>query len=649
MIRAGLLALACAAVAPAWVESVEFPWNAYPKPLWERELVWLKNIGIRHVSLPPARDEAQRTDLVRVVQIVRRLDLEADLEGPVPDDLQPLTRAHGGPLTEPPPVPPMRISVLSNEAVTRSRELLISGSEALLWTDVEETLGAAGYRPGGVNFAGEEKPATIPLRRSAQLAGYWSKTFPLLRALPGAGVRFASAAPAGPTPSVRQFAGENGVSLVSVVNQSAKAWTGDLKVFYPAAKHEIAIPGLTVAARDTLWLPVNVALTAGPLCKDCSAFANGDHLVYATAEITAMEYENGILAMEFAAPAAGEVILQLSREPSGPLVAGGKPVEFEWDEHTLRARLKIPAGTGPGNHVRIGLAIEPPDATAFFDSARVLMIGETNRLTAQFSSEAIAQRSRLRLAPAFPSAQQATKEPLALVYEIKVPETAVHGDHADLAIEADGTQMSHARPQLLRPVTLHFPDAIEVHLTANSALPLFPATLSVNQRAGRDLVVSVRNNAPEIRNFELEPKVEGLEFSPAKMPVTVGAGVARDISFRVFAKDAAPGLHSGSISVTGAASTTEPIQFAVFPQGGAIAFSAGGFSLLESAKFRASFLPGRWLEFVNKDNNQNLLANSGVAFTPGGIEAAGDSLTFGENRRTVRLPELEDLAAKAKK
>ncbi len=151
-------------------------------------------------------------------------------------------------------------------------------------------------------------------------------------------------------------------------------------------------------ARDALWLPVNVPLTAGPLCKDCSAFANADHLIYATAEMTAMEYENGILAMEFAAPSAGEVVLQLSREPSGPLVAGGKPTGFEWDEHTQRARLKIPPGSGPGNHVRIGIAIEPPDATAFFDSARVLMIGETNRLTAQFSSDAIAQRSRLRMA-----------------------------------------------------------------------------------------------------------------------------------------------------------------------------------------------------------------------------------------------------------
>ena len=650
MIRAAVLTIVLAGVAPAWVESVEFPWNAYPKPLWERELVWLKNIGITHVSLPPAQNVAELNDLLR---IIRRLEIEADLEGPVPDELQPLTRAHGGPLTEPLPGPPLRISALSTTAAMRSREALISGAGALLWTDVEETLGAAGYRPGAVSFAGEERPAAIPLRRSAQLSTYWSATFPMLQALVGAsvvgtGVKSTSAAPASPIPSVRQFTGPNGISVVSIVNKSAKPWSGELRVLYAAAKKEIGIPGVSVPARDALWLPVNVPLTAGPLCKDCSAFANADHLIYATAEMTDMEYENGILAMEFAAPSAGEVVLQLSREPSGPFIAGGKPTGFDWDEHAQRARLKIPAGSGPGKRVRIGIAIQAPDATAFFDSARVLMIGETNRLTAQFSSEAIAQRSRLRLTPAFPVEQAPGKEPLALIYDVKVPATAVHGDHADLAIEADGMQMSHTRPQLLQPVTLRFPDAIDVHLAANSALPLFPATVSLNQRAGRDLIVTVRNNAPEIRNFAVEPAAEGLEFSPAKLEVTVGASTSRDVSFRVFAKDAAPGLHAGSVAVTGAATRTEPIQFAVFPQGGAVAFSTGGFSLIESAKFRASFLPGRWLEFINKDNNQNLLASTGTPFTTGGIEAAGDALIFAATR-TVKLQDLEELATKPRK
>src|SRR5580658_7202127 len=133
MLRASILIFTFAIASPAWVESVEFPWNAYPKPLWERELVWLKNIGIMHVSLPPAQDADQLTDLLR---ILRRLDMEADLEGPVPDSLESLTRAHGGPLTDPLPGAPARISVLMPTATTRARELLTSGTGALVWTDV---------------------------------------------------------------------------------------------------------------------------------------------------------------------------------------------------------------------------------------------------------------------------------------------------------------------------------------------------------------------------------------------------------------------------------------------------------------------------------------------------------------------------------
>ena len=90
-IRCAILLLALAATAPAWVESVEFPWTTYPRPLWERELVWIKNIGIAHISLPPARDASPESaaQLDELLRIVRRLNLEADLEGPIPDSCSP--------------------------------------------------------------------------------------------------------------------------------------------------------------------------------------------------------------------------------------------------------------------------------------------------------------------------------------------------------------------------------------------------------------------------------------------------------------------------------------------------------------------------------------------------------------------------------
>ena len=604
----GRVFLLFAFIGQADAQSVEFPWNAYPKPLWERELAWLKNIGVNHVSLP-AGDPAD--DLAQVIQIVRRLQLEADLEGPVPEALQPLTRAHGGPLTEPSPSP-VRISALAPGALTRSRDVLTSNAGSLLWTDVEDTFSPDGYRAGAVNFKGEESAATVALRRDAQLSLYWGTTFASLREMPGAGARVLPL-PAGV--SLKQYVADSGVSLVSIVNNSPVAFHGDLKVFYPAAKRAMVLPSVSVPAHDALAVPVNVPLVAGPLCKDCSAFATVDHLVYATAELTSMEYENGILAMEFSAPAGGEAILQLSREPSGPLVAGGKPMPFDWDDRERRVRVKIPPGQGPAARVRIGLAIEPPDATAFFDSARVLIIGETNHLPAQFSSEAILQRSRLRLSAGFAVEQHQGKDsPLVLIYDIKVPENAIHGDHAELAIEADGMQMSHARPQLLRAASLRFADQIEVRLAAKSALPFMPATIPVNQRAGRAFTVSIRNNAPEIRSFHLDFQVDGLEFLPAQMDVIVGASAARDVVFRVFARDAVPGLHAGVARLTGAASATEALQFVVIPPIGATAYSTGGFSVLESARQRAVFIPGRWLEFLDKESGQNLLPAGGITF-----------------------------------
>ena len=82
---------------------------------------------------------------------------------------------------------------------------------------------------------------------------------------------------------------------------------------------------------------------------------------------------------------------------------------------------------------------------------------------------------------------------------------------------------------------------------------------------------------------------------------------------------------------------TQPVQFAVFPQTGAVAYAASGFSFIENAKTRASFMPGRWLEYINKDNGQNLLPAGGMPFTPS------------EGFTSIRLEDLEQLLPKPKR
>ena len=103
---------------------------------------------------------------------------------------------------------------------------------------------------------------------------------------------------------------------------------------------------------------MNIPLSDDALCRNCQALSKNDRIIYATAELTGVEYENGILAMEFCAPTAGEVIVQLTSEPSGPYLAGGKPMKFDWDSANMRARLPIPAGQGTALRTRIGLALQ---------------------------------------------------------------------------------------------------------------------------------------------------------------------------------------------------------------------------------------------------------------------------------------------------
>jgi hypothetical protein len=331
----------------------------------------------------------------------------------------------------------------------------------------------------------------------------------------------------------------------------------------------------------------------------------------------------------------------------------------------LRARLPIPAGKDPGGHVRIGLAMEPPDHTGYFENLRVLMLGETNNLTAQFSSAEIARRSRLRIFPEFPIAEEAedgasgrpagkpqTETPVhtqdgsdgavRVTYRVSVPSTAVHGDHAELILEADGAQMSHVRPQILRPAVVRFPDSIQVRLSQISSLPLYPPVIPVNSPAGRDIAVSIRNNAPEIRNFKLELHAEGVDFSPTSMNVSVGASESRDVSFRAFSRGASAGLHTGVAVLSGAAPAKEAFRLLVIPAGKDVAWTDDLFSFLENSAIRASFMPGRWLEYISKEKGEDRLSGGGVPFSTGTIRASGDTLVFSSGK-TIRLAELDQL------
>jgi len=713
--RLAALLLLFAAAAPTaepqhgYVQAVEFSYYAYPRALWERELVWLKNIGVQTVefSIPWNYHQVQqgefdftgrtspRRDLITFIRLLRRLEMRAwvrplqTIPGLINDGL-PASRAegggeqiwlkqlesllatqtatHGGPIAwvegragflgePPPPAPVTTLSANQPSALVRSREAIALGHGSLLWTDVEDALYPAGWaatpatllRKGAVGLNGDEQPTTSALRRDAALLRSW---WPLLAEMRTAALPKPATGklPEGVTAQELVSAA---ASAVSVTNHGAKPFHDELRVFEPVSKRGLVISSLYVGPGESLWVPLGVSLGPEGLCRDCTNFAPTEHIVYATAELLSVEFENGILAMEFAAPEPGEVILQLARKPVGPFLAAGHPTDFDWDSQTLRVRLKIPAGKSADKRVRIGIAIEAPDTSAFFNEAKRLVIGRKNVVSTVYSSEDVARRSRLRLPEGF-TATPTMKSPNEIDYEVTVPADALHGDHANLALEADGVRQGRARLQLFRPVSVHLVQGLQIHFGPAAELTPDPPTAPIEPKGGSNLELAIRNNSTGIQTYRVEVAGKGLEFLPAKTEVTIAATEERRVAIRVFAAEGAGngGLCEFHVRITNGADLDVPMRLLAIPRGRTVVWSADldgdGYPdwVLESQKVRAVFSEqdgGRWTEFTWKDTNTNVLPDGGAFAAPGPVEvrAEGDSLVFqGKDwKRTVSLAE----------
>ncbi len=695
-----LIALAAhPACAADYLQAVEFPYYLYPRTLWERELVWLKNIGVQTVvfSIPAGYHSPQpgetdltgatgpRRDLVGFVRLLRKLGLRAWVRPlpPVPglvsarydaaqqhawlkqleQVLATQTASHGGPIAyveghalaidaAAPPSPVTTISALESSALARSREAMSSARGALVWTDVEDALYPAGWaanpstllRKGAVGLSGDEHPATAALRRDAALLRGWARLFTAMHHVnlpaPAAGKL-----PEGVS-AVELVS--TAASAISITNASRKTFHDDLRVAEPLSKRTLIVPGVRVGPGQSLWLPLSVSLGPDGLCRECTNFAATEHIAYATAELLSIEFENGILAMEFAAPEPGEVILQLARRPTGPFLAAGKPTDFDWDEPHMRARLKIPAGTQQGSRVRIGIAIEAPDTSAFFNDLHRMVIGRKNTVSTVYSSAEVAARSRLRLPEGY-TAAPTTRSPNEIDYEIAVPGDAIHGDFANLALEADGVALGRAHIQLFRPATIRLMSGMQFHFGPQTELTPEPPIAAIDSKGG-NLEISIRNNSPQIQTYRLEPTGQGLEFLPPQTEVSIGPTDERRVEFRVFPAEGSVGVRDWTLRIAGGADLAMPMRVVLAPRTGAVVWTAdldGDGApewILESAKVRAVFSAqdgGRWMEFTWKDTNTNFLPETGAFAQAGPVEVRqnDDALEFtGKGwKRTVTL------------
>ena len=601
-----LLALALSLASPV-AQCIELPYPAMPRQFWEREIVWVKNIGATCVALPNS------PDLPTLLTLARKLELPV-LVLDKADSLEAQTESHGGPIRwigrDAAPQPICQASALDPKALALTRACLESHQGTVLWTNVESTVNPAFHR-GAISFRGTEQPTLSALRREIDLFREWEPLFP----------DFAEEQPVHPATgklpqavTARQLftADPTPVSAVSIVNGGTADFSGELRVQYPPLKQPIKLPAITVPAGEAIWLPVNLPLAKARHCQNCNGFANDETIVYATAELTRVDFENGTLAMEFFGTERRRGRHPSCRRTHRPLSRGRPAARLRLGRKFRPRAPHHPGWQRPTHRVRIGLALTEPETSAFFGDTKVLLTGEKNTISTQYSSEAVAARSRL-IAPAWLKPVPEVKTPNETNYSFTVPNSALHGSHVDLALETDGTQINHARLQLLRPVSLRIREAISLHYGNDADLLLDPPLIPIDRKAGRDLNVTVRNNAPEIRTFTIEASGDGVDFAQPKIEVVVAASAERDVSFHVFAERSTPGLHNAKLKVSGAAITETDLRLLVIPRDGTFRYTEGLFTILESQRARAIFTADRWMEFVWKDDERNVIPEGGLA------------------------------------
>jgi hypothetical protein len=712
---------------PFFVHSATFAYQQYPKDLWPDLLVNLKNMGFNTIQLPvpQPQDENANRNLPQVLRLARQLGFRIWFSGGGSAADSESTAAVGGVsvlggldagslrwfpaagnappskrlltltdviavrhlLPRPPRMPVVaafdagwsssgdvqaRPSDSSNYLLA-TRELLADGVKALNCSAVLEELSAG--REAAVSLAGESRPQASVFRRNGALLSSFG---PLLAAMHPAGDVPLRPVPRGgersfPLLRLAMLASDaRGPALISALNFSeTRPVDSDIQTADPRTGRPLVLRGLNLPPRQALLMPVNFPLPHPEICGDCSSFAPDERLVWATAELLSVSFENGVLAMEFAAPAEGELTLELAREPKGPLITGGHIRPFDWDEKTHRLHVRIPAGPAPEYRTRVGLAIDLPDSSVFLKTARRLVIGSTAKVTAVFSPPALARRSRLLAPPGWrikadPPGKDAL--PGEIDYSVDVPAGAVAGDTVTLAVEADGKIVQTTTLTLAPFCTVRIEPEETLHLRPDERFAIRPYLAALHLPGQRAYRVLLRNNYDEIRNFEITASGEGLVFSPSHLEVSVGGGLERQITFYAVpaggsgqnpgaddfpgrgnsgSERSRTGLYRGNLEIRqGSQKSNVPLALAVIAPGESLAYEfdmdrdGSPELVLENRKLRAVFFPrqgGRSTEFLLKDEGINAFSIRGAldagfpmegrVLGPGRIELHGGGLT----------------------
>ncbi len=706
---------------PFFVYSATFTYWDYPPDLWPDLLVRLKGLGFNTLQIPAA--PAGGTGLLELLRLVRRLNLHVWIEDASDaPELEPFRGARGGPILDDltghaatwfpaedatagqqrflhatdftslrrllegqskrRDFPPLlsafdagwpaagdlhpRPSEPSNHLLA-FRETLLAGAKVLNCPALVEGRSAPEHEPA-LALTGAGRPQAPVFGRHGAIIRQFGSLLATLEPLDAATARrsLSLVRQPGDKPSPTLRLGmlvshdPRGPAFVSALNYSDdRALHGTLTLPSPRTGRPVLLRNVVLPPREALLIPLNLPLAAPEVCPTCAAFAPHERLVSATAELIAMAYENGVLGMEFIAPSEGELVLELARRPRGPVIAGARLRDFEFDDKTHLFRVRIPAGPAPDFRSRVGIGVELPESSVFLKTPPRLVLGSTARVTATFSSEELATRARLLPPPGWPVRSE-SRSATETDYLLDVPADAVAGDTVTLAVEADGRIAQSASLPLAPPWTVRIEPEESLHPRPGEEFPLRPYLATLPLAVGRTYTIRLRNGYDEIRTLVVAAAGEGLRFSTLRQEVSIGANLEREVSLTVSAAARRPGLYRWTLEITdGTRRTQTTLALAALAPDEPLAYEydvdRDGFPdlVLENQRLRAVFSPhlgGRALEFLLKDRRANAFAPRGTLDTgsplegrivgPGRLELSGGGLV-----RLVSLGAADDFLA----
>ena len=588
LLAALLMTAAAWAVEPGFIYSATFPYQEYPRDLWAGELVRLKAMGFNAVRV----DGGGAAEVTELARLARRLGLKVWLESPVQaPELEPFRAVRGGPILEKPSGRAARLVDPSNYLFA-VREAWAAGVKVINCGTMVEEQRVVLARHGALTRNLGKLLATVEPRPGAR----WRWGVPPRAVLPR-GLRLAWLAAPGP----------RGPAFISALNPSDGPVAGGvLTVTDPRTARPLTLRSVNLPARQALWMPVNLPLAMPEVCPTCSSFAPDERLVSATAELVSVSFENGVLAMEFVAPGEGELVLELARQPEGPLLAGAMLRTFDWDAKTHRLKLRIPAGRAPEFRSRVGLGIELPDSSVFLKAPKRLILGSTAVVTATFSSPELAGRARL-LAPAGWRVRPESRGKSEIDYQVEVPAEAVAGDMVTLAVEAEGKVAQSMTLPLAPFCSLRIDPEELFEWRRGKVRAIRPHLAATVLPRRRTYGIRLRNQSDEIRTFELVAAGEGLEFQPSQVEAVVAGGLEREVTLSALAPGGRPGLYRWNLVVREGSQVVEtPMALAVISPDEALVYQldidrdGAAEWVLENQKIRVVVSPregGRLLEF----------------------------------------------------